>query len=377
MYDAIVVGARVAGAPTAMLLARSGYRVLLVDRSFFPSDIMSTHFIHPWGMAALNRWGLLEDVTATGCPPIPATLFMFGSITSIIPAQAAGSVKTAYCPRRNVLDDRLVRAAVQAGAELRERFVVQELLFEGARVVGVRGRSRDGKAVDERASVVIGADGMHSLVARGVSAPRYDERGAHTVGYYSYFSGVPLPTGSEIIFLGGRTIFAFATHDDLTCIAVTWPVADFKSVRADIEGAFFQTLADAQGFAARVLSGKREERWTGSRDTDNFFRKPFGPGWALVGDAGYHKDPVTGTGISDAFRDAELLVRSLDAGLGGREPLDQALQSYQHHRDAAAAPWYDMTCRLASYQGPPEGIAQIFAESRTRRQAAVTASTST
>jgi flavin-dependent dehydrogenase len=362
MYDAMIVGARVAGAPTGMLLARRGYRVLLVDRSTFPSDIMSTHFIHPYGIAALQRWGLLDAVTGSGCPPIHAVMRGFGDQVAPGPVMVAGDVDVAYCPRHKVLDDILVQAAVTAGAELREGFSVHDLLIEDGAVVGIRGQAHGGSTVEERARVVIGADGIHSLVARAVQAPTYNEHPASSCGYYSYFSGVPLTTGTEVLYFGGPSVLAFATNDGLTCVAVLRPIDEFPAFRADIDGMFAETLALAPDLSARVQAGKREERWIGTAGTANFYRQPFGPGWALVGDAGYHKDPITGFGISDAFRDAELLADALDAGFSGRQPLDEALTGYQQRRDAASAPLYELTWRLAAYQGPPLGMARIFAE---------------
>ena len=148
-YDAIVVGARCAGSPTAMLLARKGYRVLVVDRATFPSDTLSTHILHPPGVAALERWGLLDRLVATGCPPIDTYAFDFGPFTlSGAPGTAESPI--AYCPRRTVLDKILVDAASEAGAEVRERFTVEDIIIENDRVVGVRGHSKGGDTVTEQ-----------------------------------------------------------------------------------------------------------------------------------------------------------------------------------------------------------------------------------
>ena len=174
MYDAIVVGARCAGSPTAMLLARKGYRVLLVDRDTFPSDHISTHWIHQPGVAQLDRWGLRERLAATGCPPITAITMDLGPFALRGTPPPAGDVAEAYCPRRTVLDKLLVDAAVEAGAELRERFTVQDLIWDGDRVSGITGRSATSTTVTEQARMVIGADGLHSLVARQVEAPTYN-----------------------------------------------------------------------------------------------------------------------------------------------------------------------------------------------------------
>jgi 2-polyprenyl-6-methoxyphenol hydroxylase-like FAD-dependent oxidoreductase len=146
MYDAIVVGARCAGAPTAMLLARAGHRVLLVDRAEFPSDTLSTHAIHAPGIAALRRWGVLDAVLATGCPPIDAYSFDFGMFGLRGTPRPCDGSSTAYAPRRYLLDAILVEAAAAAGAEVREHFSVADLVVEDGAVVGVRGHDAEGRA---------------------------------------------------------------------------------------------------------------------------------------------------------------------------------------------------------------------------------------
>jgi 2-polyprenyl-6-methoxyphenol hydroxylase-like FAD-dependent oxidoreductase len=188
-YDAIIVGARCAGAPTAMLLARKGYRVLLVDRATFPSDTMSTHIIHPPGISALKRWGLLDRLASTGCPPIAGYSFDFGPIRIAGSLRPDDGVATAYCPRRTVLDYLLVEAAVAAGAELRERFTVEEVLIESGHVTGVRGHTAGGATVTERARVVVGADGSIRW------SPRPSKRRATTSGQPSRRATTPTGAG--------------------------------------------------------------------------------------------------------------------------------------------------------------------------------------
>jgi flavin-dependent dehydrogenase len=274
-------------------------------------------------------------------------------------------VETNYAPRRIVLDKILVDAAVAAGAELRERFTVQELIREDDRVVGIRGRVDGGTMVTERARIVIGADGAHSIVAKAVQAAQYRARPAYTFAYYSYFSGVAVD-GIEIWMRPQRAYINFPTNDGLTCVAIQAPIAGFQEFRADIEGNFFRMLDDLPELAARVRQGTREERWLGTADTENFFRKPYGPGWALVGDAGYHKDPILAQGISDAFRDVELLAEAVDAGLSGREPCDDALAAYERRRNEIALPGYEANCAAAAFMPPPP---EMFAERAAMRAA--------
>jgi 2-polyprenyl-6-methoxyphenol hydroxylase-like FAD-dependent oxidoreductase len=352
VYDAIVVGARCAGSPTAMLLARKGYRVLIVDRDAFPSDIMSTHYIHQSGIARLNRWGLLDKVVATNCPPIANITAEFGPVVISGTPPPIDGIVDAYCPRRRLLDQILVEAAVEAGAEFREKFTVHDLLTDGDTVTGIRGRSGGGASVEERAEIVIGADGMHSVVARTVSAPEYEVVPGKTFGYYSYFSGLPVE-GATVYHRERSINFTFPTNDGLTCVAVEAPVDGFHAFRANIEANFLRALDDVAGLSERVRAAKREEPFRGTGDLANFFRKPFGPGWALVGDAGYHKDPVTGQGITDALRDAELLSDAIEAGRGGRAPLDEALAGYEAQRNVVAMPLYQITLQQISFAPPP------------------------
>jgi 2-polyprenyl-6-methoxyphenol hydroxylase-like FAD-dependent oxidoreductase len=369
MYDAIIVGARCAGAPTAMLLARKGYRVLLLDRAMFPSDTLSTHIIWPHGAAIMDRWGLYDRLAATGCPPVALRLtFDVGPFALEGGVTDANAGRGGFCPRRTVLDKLLVDAAVEAGAELREGFTVEALLWSGDRVAGIKGRSRSDGTIDERARVVIGADGGHSLVARAVRAPEYDGRPPLTTNYYSYFSGFDAADLEEYI-RDHQAVGCFPTHDGLTLIAVLWPSSRFPEIRADIEGHVRTVLESTPSVADRLLDARREERWVGTAGVANFFRKPFGPGWALVGDAAYDKDPITAQGISDAFIDAETLAAALDDGWSGRRPLDEALAAGQASRDQRARPMYDFTCQMAALELPPPHMQRLFLALRGNREA--------
>ena len=319
-YDALVVGARCAGAPLAMLLARIGHRVLLVDRTTFPSDTLSTLWIHPPGVAAMRRWGLLDGVTATGCPPIATYSFDFGPFTITGTPHPHDGISTAYAPRRTVLDALLVEAAAGAGAEVRERFTVDDVLIEDGVVTGVRGRGGDGRPVVERARVVVGADGRYSQVARAVHPEPYRETPRLQQAYYTFWSDLPVD-GAETVIRPDRGWAAIPTNDGLTLVVVGWPFSEAQAYKADIEGNYLRTLELAPAFAERVRGATREERFAGGA-VPNFFRTPYGPGWALVGDAGYTKDPITAQGISDAFRDAELCATALDDVFTGRRAYD-------------------------------------------------------
>ena len=347
-YDAIVVGARCAGAATALLLARKGYDVLLVDRASFPSDTVSTHVIHPLGLAALRRWGLLDDLVATGCPWLPAYTFDFGPLV-ISGTPSADGTAGAYAPRRIVLDELLVRAAEKAGAELREGFSVTELIVDDDRVTGVRGHARGGMEVSEYASVVIGADGVHSRVAAQVNASGYREGPILAGAYYAYWSGVPA-TGALWTLRPGRGFFVVPTNDNLTLVLAAWPQAEVAQVKQDLQASYLREVTAALG--DRLDGGRQETRVVGE-GVPNRFRTPYGPGWALVGDAGYAKDPVTAQGISDAFHDAELCAGALDTVWRNGRRYDEALGEYQQRRDERVLPMYEFTGQLADLAVPP------------------------
>jgi flavin-dependent dehydrogenase len=215
---------------------------------------------------------------------------------------------------------------------------------------------------------VVGADGRHSLVARAVQPVAYRTLPPLSCAYYTYYSGVPLE-GGELYMRERRLIGAWPTNDGLTLIYTAWPIAEFHQYRADIEGNFLKTLALAPSLAERVQQGRRAERFMGIADLPNFYRTPYGPGWALVGDAGYHKDPITRWGISDAFRDADLLAEALDAGFAGRAALEEALAGYEAQRNAASLPSYELTTQLASFAPPRPEHTALYAALR-RDQAA-------
>lgn len=358
-YDAIVVGARCAGSPTAMLLARTGHRVLLVDKAEFPSDTISTLMIHPPGVARLERWGLLQELEATGCPPIERYSYDFGPFAISGSPRPIDGVSVAYGPRRTVLDALLVESAAAAGADVEEGFAVDELLVDDGRVTGVSGRSRQGGRTRAKAQVVIGADGRASRVARIVRPHEYNTKPPLQCGYYTFWSGLPVD-GFEVCIRERRGFGAVPTHDGLTLVVAGWPIDELKANRRDVEGTYLRALELVPAFAERLRSARREAPFVGT-PVANYFRKPYGPGWALVGDAGYDKDPVTAWGISDAFRDAELCASALDEWLSGASDFDDAMAGYQQARDEQSLPLYELTCGFATLEPPPAELQQLLA----------------
>ena len=353
-----------------MLLARAGYRVLLVDKATFPSDTMSTHVLHPPAVAALARWGILERLEDTGCPPITRYTFDFGPIAVAGSPRPADGAAKGYGPRRIVLDALLVDAAATAGAEVREAFTVDEVVIEDGVAVGIRGHAKGGETVTERARVVIGADGKHSLVVKAVKPEPYNEVPSLTPSYYAYWSGLPVDGFETFIRVeGDRGWGVIPTHDGLTCVVQGWPMSEFDANRKDVEAAYMKSFELAPEFAERIRAATRETRFVGTADLPGYFRKPYGAGWALVGDAAYHKHPITAFGITDAFRDAEALAAGLDDAFAGRRPYEEAMAEYQRARDEEAMPVYGFTCDFARIEPPPPEMQQLIGAMQGNQEA--------
>jgi flavin-dependent dehydrogenase len=354
--DVVVVGARCAGAATALLLARQGHDVLLVDRATFPSDTLSTHAIARGGVVQLARWGLLDAVMASGAPPIREVSFHLGEDHVVRKAvKHRAGVDHLVAPRRYVLDSILLDAAVRAGARVRTGIGVTGVMRdEDGRVTGVRTRDGGGRGGAVRARCVVGADGVRSRIARAVDAPMIDERPSIGAAHYTYVAGLDA-SGFEF-HLGDRAFAGvFPTHGGEANVWICHPAVDGATTTAggvDRAERFLDLLAStAPGLARRVAAARIRSVARGAVRLPNHVRRADGPGWALVGDAGYHRDPITGHGITDAFRDADLLAGHLDRMLCGEVSEREALDGYAADRLAAITPIFDLTCRLAAF--PP------------------------
>jgi 2-polyprenyl-6-methoxyphenol hydroxylase-like FAD-dependent oxidoreductase len=369
MDDVIVVGGRCAGAPTAMLLARAGFKVRVIERSVTLGDTLSGHMVKPAGTTRLWVWGLLDAVLDTGCPPVPGGRAWLsgqplGDLVSMSAAddlgdgsggKAAVRAAPALGPRRSALDPVLLEAARQAGAAVDMGNSVQGLLTDGTRVTGVT-TSRRGYP----ARLVIGADGRNSRVAHLVGAPKYVDNSPATYSYYTYWMGARA-AGFCAFLDEGQFIGMFPTNDDLTMVFVQAPHTGFGAARRDPMGHYLGLLK-SQPAAMEFLAGAAAvEPVRGTGDLPTFFRASAGPGWALVGDAGHHKDPLIARGIADAFRDAELITDAVTAGWDG--DLDEALTGYATQRDACARPLSAASDSVASGLGvvPPGLLAEALA----------------
>jgi 2-polyprenyl-6-methoxyphenol hydroxylase-like FAD-dependent oxidoreductase len=345
-YDVIVVGARVAGSATAMLLARAGLRVLVVDRARFPSDTLSTHQVQLPGGALLRRWGILDKLIENGTPAARGVLFDTGSATLRGDYLPQDGVDAVYSPRRTLLDTLLIEEARAAGATIEEGFIVSSPIGDG-RVAGVRGRAKN--ATSERtvtANLVIGADGKHSTIARGVHARSYRARPPASAACYAYFADLPVK-GGEVYTRPDRLVGLWPTDDNLTIVYLGVPADRFAAVRD--EAGFRSAVAGVADLGERLAAATRAEHLRATTDLPGLMRKPYGPGWALAGDAGLVMDPITGQGIGNALRDADALAQAILADHR------RAFRDYHRRRDAARRPIYDLTARLASFRPDPAG----------------------
>jgi flavin-dependent dehydrogenase len=358
-HDVVVVGARVAGSATAMLLARLGHEVVVVDRATFPSDAISTHSIARSGVVQLRRWGLLDAVLDSGAPAIRQVTFHAGgeSITRTIKAKSG--VDLVVAPRRYVLDAILARRAELAGADLRTGFTVTGVRRdECGRVIGVYGHDHAGVRVSIRGRYLIGADGLQSSVALMVGAAPQEVRPTGGSIQYAYYAGSRW-TGIEF-FVAERTFAGFFPTHDGACIWVCTPSVDARAARRKSSSrvSAFGDLVDraAPELTARMRLARRTSPVLGMLRQPNLIRQAYGPGWALVGDAGYYRDAITAHGISDAFRDAERLAAALDQVLSGRADEATALAAYQRRRDKALREIFEVTCQLSAYPPVPRFI---------------------
>jgi flavin-dependent dehydrogenase len=356
MYDVVIVGARCAGAGLALLLARRGMKVALLDRDEFPSDTLSGHYLHQSAVARLGHWGLRSGLDQLGCPALPSMLLdLDGVVLEGAPLPADGE-RFAYCPRRYVFDAWLLEQARIAGAMVHTGVRVDGLVCDEDRVTGVAGRSRAGERLEWAARLVVGADGMQSTVARLVGARMDEQRPSHGCSYYTYWEGLDL--GRAELYLRGDGVRRFAvavpTNDGATTICVSWPSDEHDRLRGDLSNAYLDTLRAMPQLWDKLAGARRIDRLQGCIKNPNFIRQSAGAGWALIGDAGCHKDPITAQGMGDALRDAELLADAI-AMADGRV-LDAASRAYEAARNRIVTPMFDYTCELAQLRSPPPEV---------------------
>lgn len=351
-YDVVIAGARCAGASTAMLLARSGLRVLVVDPARRGTDTLSTHALMRGAVLQLHRWGLLDTIRSSGAPAIRTTTFHYGDEVIEVPIKERDGVDALFAPRRTVLDAVLADAASAAGAEVvHGRSVVDLIRDEQGRVLGAKISGADGQVIDVAADLVIGADGVRSRIARILELD-FDHTASHaTASIYGYWEGLGLE-GYHWYYDLGAAVGSIPTNGNETCVFASVPQDRFEASRGNgLEGLYHGALsAVSPDLAARVAGSDGPGKLRAFAGTPGYLRRAAGPGWALVGDAGYFRDPITAHGITDALRDAEYLVRAvLEGG-------DEALAEYQATRDELVRGLMDVTDRISSFDWDMEEV---------------------
>jgi 2-polyprenyl-6-methoxyphenol hydroxylase-like FAD-dependent oxidoreductase len=357
-YDVAVVGARAAGAATACLLARSGLRVLLVDRARYGADTLSTHALMRGGVLQLSRWGLLDEVIAAGTPPVRRTTFRYANTVVPIPIKSSHGVDALYAPRRTVLDPILVDAAVAAGVDVRFGIAVTDVeRANHGTVTGIVGRTRDGQPFRAGARIVIGADGIRSTIAERVGAPVERLGTSAAAVTYGYWSGLATD-GYEWNFRPDAASGVIPTNDGQVCVFAS--ASPRRIGRGGLEPLVRIVAESSPNLASRLAAATPPSALRTFTGQPGHVRRSWGRGWALVGDAGYFKDPLSAHGLTDALRDAELLARGVIAVVVDGAAEDDALAGYQTTRDALSAALFDVMDVIAGHRWTDDEIADLL-----------------
>ena len=349
-YDVVIAGARCAGAATALLLARQGARVLLLDKSRYGTDTLSTHALMRGAVLQLHNWGLLPRVIAAGTPPVQSAIFYLPGAVSTVEIKPKNGVEALYAPRRTVLDAILADAARDAGADVRFGASVTGLRRGRAgRVTGITGRAGPAR-LEVSADLVIGADGRRSAVARWAGARTAHVAPASGAAIYRYVRD-GATEGYHWYFRDGAAAGVIPTNDGLACVFAATSAAGLRREPGGAGAAWRRIL----GRAAPELAERLDQRVAAGPPRvfpglTGYLREAAGPGWALVGDAGYFKDPITAHGITDSLRDAEILARAVTTGGPG------AFGRYQAERDELSLRLFRVTGRIASFDWTADQI---------------------
>jgi menaquinone-9 beta-reductase len=355
--DALIVGSRCAGAATALLLARAGARVVVIDKGTYGSDTLSTHALMRGAVLQLHRWEILPSIVAAGTPPVYSTTFSYREHDLTVPIEERFGINALYAPRRALLDRTLVDAAAASGAEFRYGVRVDDVIVDDrGRVRGITALAGDTRLRIE-ADIVIGADGLRSTIAQRVGAAPLVE-GRHSAGVlYSYWEGVPVD-GYYWRFLNSASIGAIPTNGGATCVFASVPSARFRDeIQGNAARAYRRLIRDTSAvFDARLHEARQIEPVRGFGGQVGFIKRATGPGWALVGDAAYFKDPLTAHGITDALRDAELLARAIGQGTTA------ALADYETTRHDLSRRLLEVTDEIASFAWTDDEVQLLHRE---------------
>ncbi|MFL5281226.1 MAG: NAD(P)/FAD-dependent oxidoreductase [Rhodopila sp.] len=351
-YDVLVVGARCAGAATAMLMARHGMNVLLIDRGAYGSDTISTHALMRGGVLQLHRWGLLPRIIAADTPAVRTTTLHYGSDVLEVAVKSVQGVDALYAPRRTVLDTVLVDAARDAGADVRHGYLLASLRQRpDGRINGATVIDPNGNRHEIMADLVIGADGIGSRVAQLAGAAVLREAACSSAVVYGHWNGMK-SRGYRWHYIPGASAGVIPTNDGRCCVFAAVAASRFRAaIRHDPMSGYQRALAEAApGLSETMAISTLENRLWVFAGRKGYMRQACGPGWALVGDAGYFKDPLTAHGITDALRDAALLTEAAASGT------DTGLAAYAATRDALSLPLFKLTEAIASFQWDIETV---------------------
>ena len=353
-YDVVVIGARVAGASLAMLLARAGKRVLVIDRDPPGRDTMSTHALMRGAVLLLHRWGLLDRIEAADTPAIRQTTFHYNEEAFPVYIKERSGVDALYSPRRYVVDAIIAEAAAEAGAHVRHRTRFNSLLQDAeGRVTGVELTDPGGAIIKVRSGLVVGADGINSRVAEACGSEILQTAGERSGVVYSYWKGLPMD-GTHWFYGDHAAAGAIPTNDG-TCVFTSFRPERMTGKRpADLQHLFFEVLREVNpDFAAYLRHGELDGRFIPFEGRKGFIRQAKGPGWALIGDAACFKDPITAHGMTDALRDASELARAI---ISDRPESWENWESGHYH---FARQFLELSDRIAAYDLPIEELQQL------------------
>jgi flavin-dependent dehydrogenase len=361
-YDVVVAGARCAGAATALLLARRGLRVLVLERGRRGADTLSTHALMRGGAALLNRWGLLDRLAAAGTPAVRQTRFHYPDETVVVSIKSAAGVEALYAPRRTLLDTVLIDAAEAAGAHVRFGVTVTDLI-RGAdgRVAGVLGRDRAGTPIRVGAWLTVGADGIRSVVARRAGARTERVGTGSGAVVYGHWAGLEV-AGYEWFYRPGGSAGLIPTNGGEVCVFAGVSTDRFgREFPGDMRAGYLRVLKEVTGADGRLAAAEAPRRLRAFPGRPSFLRQAHGPGWALVGDAGYFLDPLSTHGMTDALRDAHLLAKAVGTVLHGRAET-AAFAAYQARRDQISGPMFAVVDQIAAYRWDGPGVRRLLLE---------------
>lgn len=347
-YDVICVGARIAGAIAASLLGDYGHRILALDRARFPSDTLSTHFFRAPTLRAFKRAGVLDEVLRAA-PHLSVDYNVVDGIIFPEPVTKPEDFPFYMCVRRITLDAILAQRLKQTpGVEVREGARVEELIREDGRVIGVKW-SEAGRRHEATARVIVGADGVHSFVAAEVHPQVESDEPVHRTMYYAYYRGVEPKDGpaAEFHFLGNHLVYIFPCDDNLTLVAASLPIEEFREFKRNPEGKLMAVIGSMRAAAPRLEKAEREGPVRGTGTIPGYMRVPHGPGWALVGDSAMVMDPWSGQGMDQASTHAVILADQLHAFLSLQSPWEEAMKTYHQARNEFSEKTFRRTCALS------------------------------